>query len=304
MKSAKDIAQWVIDNRYSTKDNKVSDVEMYYEIVTNIEALLNNIPERNNANIDFRLADDSGYAALNTGSIVGNGNITNFSLVSAQSGGTIAFGTRTMLTSPANGNLLLQNAAGTDYGLLQFGGTTSSFPALKRNAANLLVRLADDSAYTNITALFTPPAGTTTTAPITLTSGTNKTTASEGSIEFSSNILYFTPSGTDRRMVQLLGRNAQSGTSYTVAASDMGKVVAMTGTAGATVTLPLANSVPAGSIVTIKDEGGAALSNNIVVQTSGSDKIDGQSNQSIVRNYGTLIVYNNGNTDWFIIASL
>ena len=55
MKSAKDIAQWVIDNRYSTKDNKVSDVEMYYEIVTNIEALLNNIPERNNANIEAQV---------------------------------------------------------------------------------------------------------------------------------------------------------------------------------------------------------------------------------------------------------
>lgn len=41
MKTAKDIAQWVIDNRYSTKDNKVSDVEMYNEIITNIEALLN-----------------------------------------------------------------------------------------------------------------------------------------------------------------------------------------------------------------------------------------------------------------------
>ena len=47
MKSAKDIAQWVIDNRYSTKDNKVSDVEMYHEIVINIEALLNSEPERN-----------------------------------------------------------------------------------------------------------------------------------------------------------------------------------------------------------------------------------------------------------------
>ena len=47
MKTAKDIAQWVIDNRYSTKDNKVSDVEMYHEIVTNIEALLRFTDERN-----------------------------------------------------------------------------------------------------------------------------------------------------------------------------------------------------------------------------------------------------------------
>jgi len=234
--------------------------------------------------------------------------VTNGGTVTANSyiyGSAFGVNSRFVLKAgPVDGTVVLTNTAETDFNRLQFGGTTSSFPALKRNGANLLVRLADDSAYTNITALFTPPAGTTTTAPITLTSGTNKATASEGSIEFSSNVLYFTPTGTDRRMVQLLGRNAQSGTSYTVAASDMGKVIAMTGTAGATVTLPLANSVPAGSIVTIKDEGGAALLNNIVVQTSGSDKIDGQPNQSIVRNYGTMTLYNNGNIDWFITASL
>jgi hypothetical protein len=37
--------------------------------------------------------------------------------------------------------------------MLQLGGTTSSFPAIKRNAAVLEARLADDSAYANFTAL-------------------------------------------------------------------------------------------------------------------------------------------------------
>lgn len=40
MKTAKEIAQWVIDNRYPKSENeKVSDVEMYYELVESIKKL-------------------------------------------------------------------------------------------------------------------------------------------------------------------------------------------------------------------------------------------------------------------------
>lgn len=42
MKKAKEIAQWVIDNRYPKNENeKVSDVEMYHELVESIEKLCN-----------------------------------------------------------------------------------------------------------------------------------------------------------------------------------------------------------------------------------------------------------------------
>jgi hypothetical protein len=51
-----------------------------------------------------------------------------------------------------NGNIMLSNSGASDFGLLQFGGTTSSFPALKRSTTNLEVRLADDSAYAPFTA--------------------------------------------------------------------------------------------------------------------------------------------------------
>jgi hypothetical protein len=46
-----------------------------------------------------------------------------------------------------DGNILLSNWNANGFGRLQFGGTTSSFPALKRNAAVLETKLADDSAY-------------------------------------------------------------------------------------------------------------------------------------------------------------
>jgi len=44
----------------------------------------------------------------------------------------------------------LTNASDTDFSRLQFGGTTSSFPSLKRSSADLHVRLADDSAYAKL----------------------------------------------------------------------------------------------------------------------------------------------------------
>jgi hypothetical protein len=54
---------------------------------------------------------------------------------------------RTRFSSPADGQFLIQNNAGTDFSLLQFGGTTTSFPALKRSSTVLQARLANDSDF-------------------------------------------------------------------------------------------------------------------------------------------------------------
>jgi hypothetical protein len=50
------------------------------------------------------------------------------------------------LTAPSDGVVRITNAATSDFNRLQFGGTTSSFPSLKRSATTLIARLADDSA--------------------------------------------------------------------------------------------------------------------------------------------------------------
>jgi hypothetical protein len=44
----------------------------------------------------------------------------------------------------------LLNNAGTDFTRLQFGGTSASFPSLKRSGNAIQVRFADDSGYTEI----------------------------------------------------------------------------------------------------------------------------------------------------------
>lgn len=77
-----------------------------------------------------------------------NNVVTGGSFIGS-SAGTLTYGARTTITSPADGVLLLQNNALADFTRLQFGGTTSSFPALGRSGAVLRVRLADDSASGN-----------------------------------------------------------------------------------------------------------------------------------------------------------
>jgi len=52
-----------------------------------------------------------------------------------------------------SGNITLSDhATASTFNLLRFGGTSSSFPAIKRNSTELDFRLADDSAYCNINA--------------------------------------------------------------------------------------------------------------------------------------------------------
>ena len=52
----------------------------------------------------------------------------------------------------SDGVFKLTDSAGTSFARLQFGGTTSSFPALKRSTTTLEVKLADDSTYTQVAA--------------------------------------------------------------------------------------------------------------------------------------------------------
>lgn len=56
-------------------------------------------------------------------------------------------GVGSTITQPSDGNLTITDSTSTTFSSLQFGGTSNLYPALKRNSANLQVRLADDSAF-------------------------------------------------------------------------------------------------------------------------------------------------------------
>jgi len=100
--------------------------------------------KRSSATLIVRLADDSANANLEcaqlntTGSVVANG------------GSNISWNARSAMSSPSNGTIRVSNTAGNDFGLLQFGGASTSYPALKRDTTSLAVRLADDSLYSDL----------------------------------------------------------------------------------------------------------------------------------------------------------
>lgn len=102
--------------------------------------------KRNGAIIDLRLADDSAYADLNAAVIQG------LSGIYAGSATGIAWSSRSFMSSPSDGIIQLTNAAQTDFARLQFGGSTSSFPSLRRNGSTLDVVLADSSGFAPISA--------------------------------------------------------------------------------------------------------------------------------------------------------
>lgn len=89
-----------------------------------------------------RLADGSADAPLTAASLIVTGAIRT------GAGDALGWTGRTLMLSSTQGVLQLTNQTADNFDRLQFGGTSSSFPALKRSATGLIARLADDSADT------------------------------------------------------------------------------------------------------------------------------------------------------------
>ena len=118
------------------------------------------------------------------------GLVLSLDSIISGAGSVLGFTGRSALTSEADGVVMLSNNAQSDFGRLQFGGTTLSFPALKRSSAELQARLGDDSAYANVDVLGLKRAGIVTisgTAPTLASGGCTTPTAvtSNGTAAFS-----------------------------------------------------------------------------------------------------------------------
>jgi len=86
---------------------------------------------------------------------------------------------------------------------------------------------------------------------------------------------------------------------YTALVTDC--IIGVTSTASArTINLPLAATAGEGKIFVIKDESGGAAANNITIDGSGAETIDGAATKVISTNYGTATLYCSG-TAWFSI---
>ena len=95
--------------------------------------------------LEFQV-DGTTRMSINTGGSV----VANVAFYGATGSTYIGWSNSALMTSPSVGVIRLNNFAETDFNRLQFGGTTSSFPAIKRDTTSLQARLADDSAFTNI----------------------------------------------------------------------------------------------------------------------------------------------------------
>lgn len=90
--------------------------------------------------IQARAGDDSAFGAFEAQLFIG------------QADSYFYWNTRSRMASPADGKITLFNAALNDFSMLNFGGTSSSYPAWKRSGAGFVARLADDSANAALTA--------------------------------------------------------------------------------------------------------------------------------------------------------
>lgn len=95
--------------------------------------------KRNGTDLQVRLGDDSADSSISAKDVTASGTINTSSAFNVTA--------RSILESLTNGNFTLYNQAKSTFVLLQFGGATASFPALKRSTTELQVRLADDSNY-------------------------------------------------------------------------------------------------------------------------------------------------------------
>ncbi len=85
------------------------------------------------------------------GTMQAGGSFIASANVQAGSAYSFVIGSRSRIYSDADSNLRLSNNGGADFNMLQFGGTSSSFPAIKKNGTSFNLRLADDSGDAGLT---------------------------------------------------------------------------------------------------------------------------------------------------------
>ncbi len=89
----------------------------------------------------------AGVTSITVGTqiLVNNSTLINSGGVLIQPASSFQWQGQSSFTSPSDGVVLVKNSAGTSFNRVQLGGTTASFPSLKRNGTAIEARLADDS---------------------------------------------------------------------------------------------------------------------------------------------------------------
>lgn len=103
---------------------------------------------------DWRIGNVTQFSVSRIGTVNINGALLLGNRVQVGSAFDLAWNNRSRIFSDANGNIRFANSSLSDFGLLQFGGLTNAFPAIKRSGANLQVRLSDDTGFSFVEDLY------------------------------------------------------------------------------------------------------------------------------------------------------
>jgi hypothetical protein len=120
---------------------------------TGVATALGNATDASGGLLTYGIIGTSGakIPLLNTANTWGaaqvfSGGVSSSTFVIAGGASYFGFNGRTIFDSASDGVIRVSNSAQTDFNRLQLGGTTSSFPAIKRSGASISFRVADDSA--------------------------------------------------------------------------------------------------------------------------------------------------------------
>lgn len=97
--------------------------------------------KRVGSGIEFRSANDASYCSIKSLDL----NASQSIMLGIDGGGFLGWDSRSYIYSPSDGILNLSNSNLDDFLRLQFGGTSSAYPSIKRNGTGIDIRLADDS---------------------------------------------------------------------------------------------------------------------------------------------------------------
>jgi len=120
------------DSQYVFANNSGTDVDIFLKLGINNSAAAG--IKRVGTALQIRLNDDSAFAGIQP-----------LSVHVPSSNGIFAWTSSSYLSAPSDGIIRLNNNAGTGFTRLNFGGDTSSFPALRRTSTNVEAVLADNS---------------------------------------------------------------------------------------------------------------------------------------------------------------
>lgn len=126
---------------------------------------------------------------------------------------------------------------------------------------------------------------------------TNQFTGSSAFVFELSNKVLSSSCGVQYSYTGSIGKSGEHGT-YTIALSDY--LVGVDSQQAVTLTLPAATAAGYGHSYVIKDETGQAHTNNITINTNGSNTIDGQNSIILGSPYISISIYCNGKTGWHI----